>query len=659
MSGASENIDSGTVLPELRRPEDEDALRATGRLRQVRYPNQLLDMAVLGQTRRWTRSFLLRPKFGGRYVFLAYPLDRPLAKPGISRVVSFVGANSAPKVIEIEIPQPLHGYLQWEWRLINIDYLDDPVSESIERHDALAAFSEGFLSGPRAARLAAKAWEEGAVMKLITDLRPAILGGFSLKESRPLQRSRAISWSCHQPYVSVGNRAAMHPDAEDIMAWYAERAEAFDPHQIWAMGDTAYSDGTGALEFVNQVYDSPGWQNNPQNREDLLALFRLMYRYHWSFEPMQRLMRRFPHLAMWDDHEIRDGHGSRTTDFTPEAEAMKEVAQQAAEEYLFSWTPRVKGDAARRFTVDNHQAYVDGPLAGFVFDGRNSRRYGEDLPIPAEAGLAVGATSGLILSRMSSAAFGGPFAAVGALATGLLGLTRGAAAGALITKELIELYRWYNPGEVISEQQLADFRQFCQYIQMQPDVKYLVIGNSVPFIYINDLVETILAELEVAKEGFAEEVRDDIRDSWHSPGNRRQLSAVIAILRELHQARPDLEIVNISGDIHVANAFSAQPDGFAKPIYQVTTSPLTNRGTLSEGMTDLLAVDGPLDLLVSEGLFGEVRRLWQEPNFQNFLEIDATPTALRLHLRVYNRHDGLSFGARDRVMTLADGHVLS
>jgi hypothetical protein len=248
-------------------------------------------------------------------------------------------------------------------------------------------------------------------------------------------------------------------------------------------------------------------------------------------------------------------------------------------------------------------------------------------------------------------------AVLGFLTGGLLGAVGGTAAAALVENEVIELYRWNNPGEVISDQQLEDFRRFCRHIQGQTAVKYLRMGNSVPFIYINDLVETLLSELELAKEDFAHEVQDDIRDSWHSPGNRRQLSALVEILRELHRARPDIEIVNLSGDIHVANAFSAQPEGFAKPIYQVTTSPLTNRGTLSDSVVGFLSADWPLDAITSEGLFGEVRRLWQEASFQNFLEIDATAEDLRLCLRVYNRHDDQPFGARDRRLVLRAGEA--
>ncbi|MEO1138160.1 MAG: alkaline phosphatase D family protein [Pseudomonadota bacterium] len=619
--------DGGVVLP-----------ATSGTLKPVRYPNRLDDVAVLGQTGPWKRSFLLRPKFAGRFLFLLYPRDLPSLETVQTRAIAFTGFNTAPEVVEVTIPGELRGHTHWEWRLVKTTFVDEPDTAEYEILDAAQHPTDGYLAGPDAARFAAEAEEDGAIIRLITDVRPEMSGEIDFKEGMATGRVRALSWSCHQPYVSENGQAAMHPDALDILKWYSGSAETFDPHRIWAMGDTAYSDGTGTLNFADQVYERTGWHNSFDLRKDLLSLYRLNYRYHWSFEPMQRLMRRFPHLAMWDDHEIRDGHGSRTTDFTPEAQAMKEIAAQAAEEYLFSWTPRLRSEASRNLNTDNHQAYVDGHTAGFVFDGRNSRRYGEDIPIPPEVPLAVSTLLGFFTG-------------------GLAGAVGGATVAALVEKEVIELYRWNNPGEVISDQQLNDFRRFCRHVQGQTAVKYLLLGNSVPFIYINDLVETLLSELALAKKDFAHEVQDDIRDSWHSPGNRRQLSALIDILRDLHIARPDIEIVNLSGDIHVANAFSAQPEGFAKPIYQVTTSPLTNRGTLSDSVVGLLSADGPLDAITSEGLFGDVRRLWQEASFQNFLEIETTDQEMRLCLRVYNRHDDQPFGSRDLTLVLQNGEA--
>lgn len=637
MSGSSD-IDEATSNEDFGGAAGAMLPAATKRLKPVRYPNRLNDVAVIGKTGHWRRSFLLRPKYAGRYLFLLYPYDAISPDTVQSREVSFTGFNTPPELVEITIPGDLRGHTKWEWRLIKTTFGAEEDTLDYELFEAATEPTDGYLTGPDAARFAAQAEQDGAIVRLITDVRPAMSGITEFKEGTATNSYRAISWSCHQPYIRQNGTPAMHPDAMDILKWYAGRAESFDPHQIMAMGDTAYSDS--AINFVDAVYDKTGWHNSFDLRKDLLSLYRLCYRYHWSFEPMQRLMRSFPHLAMWDDHEIRDGHGSRTTDFTPEAEAMKEIAAQAGEEYLFSWTNRLRSEASRNLNIDNHQASIDTHTATFIFDGRNSRRYGEDMPIPPEVPLVAGALFGLFTG-------------------GLFGAVAGAASAALVQKEVVELYRWSNPGEVISDLQLQDFRRFCKHVEGQPHVKYLLLGNSVPFIYINDLVETLLSELALAKEDFAHEVQDDIRDSWHSPGNRRQLSVLVDILRDLHHARPDIEIVNLSGDIHVANAFSALPEGFEKPIYQVTTSPLTNRGTLSDSVVGILSADGPLDAVTRDGLFGEVTRLWQEASFQNFLEINATEHSLHLQLRVYNRNDEQAFGSRDRHLEIHQDTGLS
>jgi hypothetical protein len=55
------------------------------------------------------------------------------------------------------------------------------------------------------------------------------------------------------------------------------------------------------------------------------------------------------------------------------------------------------------------------------------------------------------------------------------------------------------------------------------------------------------------------------------------LRAVLGALKQFMIRRPDVRITNISGDIHVANAYEIIMPGAPQPIYQVTTSAITNR----------------------------------------------------------------------------------
>ncbi|MGB5965884.1 MAG: hypothetical protein WBF77_05050 [Sulfurimonadaceae bacterium] len=147
------------------------------------------------------------------------------------------------------------------------------------------------------------------------------------------------------------------------------------------------------------------------------------------------------------------------------------------------------------------------------------------------------------------------------------------------------------------------------------------------------------------------DLRDDIRDSWHSPANKRQLNKLIDILRDLHHARDDIEFINISGDIHISNAFTFQPKGFKKPILQVTSSALTNNPPKEEGLLNIISVDGLLSYNAKSSDLGEMNRLWHEGKMQNFLTIDADINAIKLHLHVYNP-DNISSQVNDKVLTI-------
>jgi hypothetical protein len=628
-------------------PQDGVVVSATTHLRPVKYPNRLDDIGVIGRTGTWKRAFMLRPKYAGRFLFLLYPSEDIAPDRILSEPVHFPGFNTAPKVLEFTIPQNLREFRVWNWRLVKTTFEDDEEAD-FELLDAMQHPPDGFIDPPGAAFLAAQAEQEEAYSHLLFETRPALEGSLRFSEEMDISESRAIAWSCHQPYESQDGKPALHANSKGVMDWLRQYADRFDPHRIWALGDTCYSDGIGELNFVKQVNDKTGWHNDWALRKDLLSLYRLNYRYHWSFSPMQALMRNYPHIAMWDDHEIRDGYGSDANDFTDENRVMKDIASQAAQDYLFSWNEPLRSESGKNIHVDNHLAYVDGPLAAYIFDGRNNRSYGDDIPVPPEVPVVAGFLLGLIGGAVLGAA-GGP---VGAIAGGAAGAVAGTAASVAVEKEVIELYRWHNPGEVISDQQLQDFRRYCNHIRGLTQVRYLMLGNAVPFIYINDLVEALASEMELTATDVGQNIRDDIRDSWHSPSNQRQLSRLVDILRELHQARPDIEIINISGDIHISNAFSAEPEGFSKPIFQITSSALTNRISLSDSVTNLLSVDGGLSAFESSGIFGDIDRLWHEGVFQNFLSVDANSDRIELILHVYNKDDDKSFGARDRKLVI-------
>lgn len=620
---------------------------STDHLKAIRYPNRIHDIAVVGKKSDWHRSFLIRPKYGGRFFFMIYPSGYFSSETLITRQFNLQAFNSQPVVLDITVPPSLRLFDKWEWKVYKTEGANDD-EDMFDERDGLE-ISDGMLTGKSASQAARFAMREKSYSTLLYHTRPVITGEVSFEEERSSENAKIALWSCHQPYGSENGAAVIKQESERILTWYKSEMEKFSPHLIWMLGDSVYSDGTGSLDFVKQVYDKGSWHESSVMRKDLLSLYRLNYRYHWGFESMQKIMRKFPHLGMWDDHEIRDGYGSEESDFKDCNIAIKQIATQAAQEYLFQYSPVLRSETTKNSSVDKHQAYVNNPVAAFIFDGRNSRNYGENMPVPSEVPLLASTLSGLIL---------------GAVTGGVLGAAAGTAAGlvtgARLTSEIIDIYRWNNPGEVVSDLQLQDFQRFCNHIKGQAHIKYLLLGNSVPFIYILDFVEAIAAESALAGTDAGTNIRDDIRDSWHSPANRKQLGKLIEILRELHHDRRDIEIINLSGDIHISNAYIFQPEGFRKPLYQVTSSALTNNPPSQESFLNLISVGGPLSFNATSKELGEMERLWQVGKNQNFMTINADSNSIILHLHVYNKEDTDSPEA-DRILTIRpdQGYILT
>ncbi len=187
-------------------------------------------------------------------------------------------------------------------------------------------------------------------------------------------------------------------------------------------------------------------------------------------------------------------------------------------------------------------------------------------------------------------------------------------------------------GHVISPQQFNDFALFCEQIADKPEIKFLIMGCGVPFINLKDFVEELGSKATKVLTDLVAGIHDDVRDSWHSPGNKEALKRLIGVLKKLHRRRGDLEIVNISGDIHVANAFTFQPLGFTKVIYQITSSALTNRQHMPKIASELLSVGTQ----AFSDVLGMITRVWEEVSDPNMMVISNHGEFLQFELKVYD-----------------------
>ena len=191
--------------------------------------------------------------------------------------------------------------------------------------------------------------------------------------------------------------------------------------------------------------------------------------------------------------------------------------------------------------------------------------------------------------------------------------------------------RYSDPdGRIVSDAQLEDLRIFCKTVADTPSVRFVLLGTAVPFLYIKDFWESLGAKAPKVFTDLAGGVRDDLRDSWMSPGNQAALGQVLEIVRDLLWRRTRLHVVNVSGDIHVSNAFQLWPVGFPRPIYQVTTSSISNREHLPDLASEILS----LDTVQFLPKLGFVRKLWQEITDPNVLCITTTTDEAVLRVRV-------------------------
>ena len=150
MSGTTSIAGAG-LPPVEATAESGVAVAATTHLRPVKYPNRLDDVAVVGRTGAWRRTFMLRPKYAGRFLFLLYPAQGVSAENVLSQAVHFPNFNSAPKVLEFRIPPEHRIHRAWNWRLIKTTF-DDGEEGDFELRDSIARTGDGFLDGHPAAR---------------------------------------------------------------------------------------------------------------------------------------------------------------------------------------------------------------------------------------------------------------------------------------------------------------------------------------------------------------------------------------------------------------------------------------------------------------------------------------------------------------------------
>ncbi|HEU4535610.1 MAG TPA: alkaline phosphatase D family protein, partial [Polyangiaceae bacterium] len=154
---------------------------------------------------------------------------------------------------------------------------------------------------------------------------------------------------------------------------------------------------------------------------------------------------------------------------------------------------------------------------------------------------------------------------------------------------------------IYSPDQFASLERFLARHAAQ---KVLAVVVTVPLLYVESW---LVGAAAAVAEGT------DVADRWNHEKTIDQRDLLLALLRAHHALHPQQRLVVLGGDIHVGCAFRVDWDGGGPPLFQFTSSALSNRqGPLKASVAELLpkvssrvelqgGVGGDVHLLEGEG----------------------------------------------------------
>ena len=316
-------------------------------------------------------------------------------------------------------------------------------------------------------------------------------------------------------------------------------------------GDTPERFSIGVLS-CHQPFDA----RSGLVREENLALLRQLpaafQRYNTKFLMMlgdQMYADEPPPFSPFDPgYAARVGPGAGSDVFTWSAEEVRAALQ---ERYRTFWEPiawrKLMGMAATYSILDDHECFDDwGSLPAAEEARRQSFVRGARLAYMDYQGSKQGPWDGVDLAP----AFDHE-------------VRYGTVAGFVFD---LRSERSRPRARVLSDQQLERFRAF---LARSTDAHVLLLATSVPFVHIPEWVT------RVGQAAFADV---DFPDHWNAAHNLPDRARVLALLRE-HLDRPETarqKVLILGGDVHIGAAFVLRLVGGGRPIYQLTSSAVSN-----------------------------------------------------------------------------------
>jgi alkaline phosphatase D len=115
----------------------------------------------------------------------------------------------------------------------------------------------------------------------------------------------------------------------------------------------------------------------------------------------------------------------------------------------------------------------------------------------------------------------------------------------------------------------AQFASLERFLAENARQKAVFVVVTVPIVYVDSWI--VNAAAAVVGEG------SDVADRWNHDKCVDQRDLLLALLRAHHARHPRQRLVVLGGDIHVGCAFRVDWDGGGPPLYQFTSSAVSNR----------------------------------------------------------------------------------
>jgi hypothetical protein len=353
-------------------------------------------------------------------------------------------------------------------------------------------------------------------------------------------------------------------------------------------GDQIYADQV-EREMLSALENPKNWA------QTLMALrrrFIRQYQRYWGDPRYRRVMARVPSVAMWDDHDITDGWGSRDECFQGDGDEIKlhwvtyyKVAREAFAAYQASRNPPpLPGVPPEAFTT-----CLDlGAERLYLLDLRTERNARRRVVWSTPHEQAFMTSLRQLPDEVRRAFVLTPVVAVRTAFEADRRLTA-------LTKWMFRKVRDYEARPLRRLAWRSAVALLASGVLAWPVMEwfyprerfllghYLLAEVAVAAIALAWLVPELLAHVP-----FLPKLTDDIVDGWSSEVNVESLKRFLAALFEW-QGKTGRRAVLLSGDVHLAglSEIVEERDGRRQAIPQVVSSPITNAPTpkVAAGLT--------------------------------------------------------------------------